>query len=164
MRVCVVYDDSDDKSGNNILFPLSAVGQARRTRTAPGPFNNNEPNKITGTSAGSISYGGVTQPMYNLSTNNNNYYRPLTYNLYRTPGAVYWIKKPVVTDKRTNSSYRPVTAYAPDYASWDINYLTIVFNPYDYGSLGNFSSNKNYYQNYSAESSSDALPIKLIYK
>ncbi|MDE6239789.1 MAG: hypothetical protein K2M54_07345 [Muribaculaceae bacterium] len=164
MRVCVVYDDSDDKSGNNILFPLSAVGQARRTRTAPGPFNNNEPNKITGTSAGSISYGGVTQPMYNLSTNNNNYYRPLTYNLYRTPGAVYWIKKPVVTDKRTNSRYRPETAYAPDYASWDINYLTIVFNPYDYGSLGNFSSNNNYYQNYSAESSSDALPIKLIYK
>ena len=134
IRACVAYNEDN---GDNIIFPLSAVGQARRTRQIG-----------SGTSySGTISYGGVTSVLSSAI----NRYRPLTYDLYRTPGAVYWVKQPVL-----NSSGQP------DYPSWDINYLTLVFNPYAYNSLGGWSGTA--FETTDATRCSDALPIKLKYK
>ena len=52
-----------------------------------------------------------------------------------------------------------------DYASWDINYLTLVFNPYAYNSLSGWNDGNKRYNNSGVTSNncSDALPIKLIY-
>lgn len=147
VRACVVYEEDN---GKNIIFPMGRTGQGRRSRTN-----------------GMLTYSGVTSYLGGTDGSTNNY-RPLTYNLYRVPGAVYWIDKPVVTDNATAAGYRPqpqnANTKAPNYASWDINYLAVVFNPYDYGTLGQYSNTSNAYQNFSNATSSDALPIKLIYK
>ncbi len=136
MRACIVYDKTN---GNQTMFPLGAQGQGRRTRAISwgSIFSDAGP--------GSLTYSGGN----GLLQGNRNIYRPLVYNLYRSPGAIYWFKMPGLKD------------YSPDLykdiASWDINYYTLVFNPYAYNSLYTGSSP-------SASNSSDALPIKLIYK
>ena len=146
IRACVAYNESN---GENIIFPLSAIGQARRARTGAtrvGGANSG----FSDPGAGAISYGGVCSVL----GGDGNRDRPLTYDLYRTPGAIYWLKQPVL-----NSSGEP------DYPSWDINYLTLVFNPYANSSLGQRTRNANgTYTNIEASTSSDALPIKLKYK
>lgn len=140
MRVCIVYNP---KNGDHILFPLGAIGQARRVRTM----------------GGALSYGGLT----GLLTGNRNMYRPITYNLYRSPGAGYWFKQPGTKE------YSP-DGEAKDIAAWDINYYSLVFNPYAYNTLGAMKSDGNPEKidgNGNAEAyglSSDALPIKLIYR
>ena len=149
MRVCVVYNKTN---GDQILFPLGSIGQGRRARVVSPGGSYNVP---TG-EAGSISYGGVRGVLSSAT----NALRPLTYNLYRGAGALYWIKQPAI---------RKPTQTADDWcASWDINYNNVVFNHYSEGSLhqiwsqnaqGTWTSTPR-----TAENSSDALPIRLIYK
>lgn len=145
IRACIVYDEKN--KGHNVIFPLGPVGQARRARTSPygtsaAPFPD--------PGSGSLSYGGLRMVM---SYNDANLNRPLTYNLYRNTGAVYWIKQPVTKEPSKQA----------DYASWDINYYNLVFNPYDYGTLGGWTGSKYDKNGVDATNSSDALPIKLIY-
>ncbi|MDE7154056.1 MAG: hypothetical protein K2O00_06395 [Muribaculaceae bacterium] len=138
VRSCVVYEES---GGRNIIFPLSKIGQGRRQ----GPSGS-----------GRLTYTGLTTLLPNKNDNGewtNAAYRPNSYNIYRRPGAVYWIRKPVT--KKVNGKEQP------DYASWDINYFTIVFNPYDYGSLSGWTGKAATIS--SINECSDALPIKLIY-
>lgn len=170
VRACIAYNKSN---GNNILFPMGSLSQGRRARQTyvnsnsstssnyvPGQTNQTE---IKDPGAGSISYSGMRSLLYGKG----NLYRPLTYNIYRSPGAIYWIKKPVLKDDK------------PDYASWDINYYTSMFNHYDYSSAGNWNGNypnrtSVWYSNslgyqltwtgFTGSNSSDALPIKLIYQ
>lgn len=163
VRVCVVYDDSD---GKNILFPVGATGQGRRAQSAPyiGPANeNNGPfwvpmspwanwvdatkTALTNTlKAGTLAYGG----MANVLAGDGNRYRPLTYNLLRQSGALYWINVPNFINNTRNDSY----------GAWDINYNTVRFNPHDYGSLGGNTGTSLT----AANDITDAMPIKLIYK
>ena len=154
MRACIVYDESN---GQNVIFPLGAVAQGRRSRTSPygtssAPFPD--------PGVGSITYPGLRQVL-NYSTGNRN--RPLTYNVYRDAGAVYWVKQPVTIDKTSDGNLGKPWA---NYASWDINYFTLVFNPYASSSLGGWDDDNNKYDKtgVNAANSSDALPIKLIYK
>ena len=152
VRACIVYDEND---GRNIIFPLGSLGQTRRSRTEPygtasAPFS--------APGLGSISYSGLRQVL-NFSTANRN--RPLTYNVYRDPGALYWINQPMTIAGTSDQNLG--LPYA-DYASWDINYFTLVFNPYADSSLGGWDSNKYSNSGVNASNSSDALPIKLIYK
>ncbi|MDE6484145.1 MAG: hypothetical protein K2L14_01970 [Duncaniella sp.] len=144
VRACVVYEDGEGMGkGRNILFPLGATGQGRRTLNQvwniTGTVTTPWPNTI---SAGSLSYGGVK----NVMTNTANMYRPLTYNLYRQVGALYWLNVPNVINNAVGSSY----------GAWDINYNTVRFNPHDNGSIGgaNFTTTNN---------NTDAMPIKLVY-
>ena len=147
IRACVAYNESN---GENIIFPLSAIGQARRSWGSPYGSTSWGTVPFTDPGAGSITYGGMRM----ILGGNANRNRPFTYDLYRTPGAIYWVKQPVL-----NSSGEP------DYPSWDINYLTLVFNPYANSSLGQRTRNANgTYTNIEASTSSDALPIKLKYK
>lgn len=155
VRACVVYDESD---GKNILFPLGALGQARRTCSNVENYGSWGPSYFTTNAGiGTLSYPGVQQP----AGGTTNAYRPLTFDVYRTPGALYWIEKPVLTDVASNIS----DVGRPDYASWDINYLTLVFNPYAYNSLSGWNDGNKRYNNSGVTSNncSDALPIKLIY-
>lgn len=135
MRACIVYDESN---GNQIIFPIGIVGQGRRARTV---WDFTRRATMSGC-PGMLSYSGV----YGVLPNEGNYYRPIPYNLYRDPGVVYWfeIPKPKGHKPTQNNS-----------ASWDINYFSFAFGPYDSASLGGDNSNSNV---------SDALPIRLIYK
>lgn len=176
MRVCVAYEQT---YGRNVLFPLGATGQGRRARTSTNVgtpvAGQTAQTAFSDPGAGSLTYSGIRSLLYGSA----NLHRPLTYNVYRSPGAVYWIKQPKLT-----------SANWPDYASWDINYYTSTFNHYDYGSLGNWSQtdaesgagvpaytstairNANgtitgyryTWNNTSARDCTDALPIKLVYK
>ena len=143
MRVCVAYDSS---TGLNILFPIGASGHGRRT--ADGAYAFSIPNDKYGFSKsalpGAMSYGGMATVLWG----DINKYRPITYNHYRTPGALYWVKTPQFVAGKENDSF----------ASWDINYFTLTFNNYAHNSLAGFSGGKT-----NATKCSDALPIKLIY-
>lgn len=142
-RACVAYDSH---TGWNILFPLGSTGNGRRA--AGGAYNYSSAPATLGLpnpGAGTLSYSGMSTVLYTTRTT----YRPIIYNHYREPGAVYWIKQPYyVAGDKTKS-----------YPAWDINYFTLLFNKHDSGSLGNFS--KNTVNNNTV---SDALPIKLVYK
>ncbi|MBD5339962.1 MAG: hypothetical protein HDR94_00130 [Bacteroides sp.] len=151
IRACVVYNESD---GSNVIFPLGSLGQTRRACTDPyGDANA----PIANPGVGSISYSALRQVL--ISEINRD--RPLTFNNYRNNGALYWIKQPVT---KPGTSDENLGLPWPDYASWDINYNNLVFNPYAYNSLGGWNNNKYDNSKVNASSSSDALPIKLIYK
>lgn len=142
VRVCVVYDETN---GNNILFPLGATGQGRRKLSQVwniGGGNPVSPWASTTISEGSLSYSGLK----NVLAGDANRYRPIAYNIYRQVGSLYWMNAPSVGSTVQNS-----------YGAWDINYNTVRFNPHDYGSVGgeNFTT---------ANNTTDAMPIKLVYK
>ncbi|MDE6338466.1 MAG: hypothetical protein K2K97_01600, partial [Muribaculaceae bacterium] len=150
VRACIVYKDD----GTNIIFPLGAVGQSRRACTAPW---GNDTAPFTDPGIGSLTYGNLRSVL----SSSINRYRPYTYNLYRDSGALYWIKTPVTKSGTSDGHlHKPY----PDYASWDINYYTIRFQPYAYNSLGGWNDNTHQYVSTTIPGSSDALPIKLIYK
>lgn len=144
MRVCVAYDSDN---GNNILFPLGKEGHGRRP--AGGAISKPVPSLSYGydkpRNAGVLSYGGLASVLWDP----RNVHRPITYNHYRTPGAMYWVKYPCYKKGDDQASY----------ASWDINYFTLTFNKYSAASIGGFGKTK-----VNATICSDALPIKLIYK
>lgn len=160
VRACIVYNEIN---GDQVMFPLGAMGQGRR---ALATYTFNYDAAINGTYLqwmipyntsynGALSYSGIGGLLYRpSSTGARNDCRPLTYNLYREPGAVYWFKQP----------YRKPWASTQDndnrVAGWDINYYTLVFNPYDSSSLGKSTTTSTP----TATTSSDALPIKLIYR
>lgn len=154
VRACVVYDEKD---GRNIIFPLSSIGMARRSRLEPSNISSNPPFGKMG--VGTLCYSNLREVL----SNSANRYRPNTYNNYRNSGAIYWIKTPVTIPGTSDGKLHLQHA---DYASWDINYFTVMFNPYDHNSLGGWDEKNNKYDKtgVTTESSSDALPIKLIYK
>lgn len=94
-----------------------------------------------GNESGVLRYGDVSALLSNTDTNKNNIYRPIVYNLRALPGAIYWIKQP---DARGHSSSNVFTA------AWDLNYFSFEFGPYTQNCLGNTTT--------------DALPIKLVRK
>ncbi|MDE6288117.1 MAG: hypothetical protein K2M00_04960, partial [Muribaculaceae bacterium] len=153
VRACVVYDETN---GNNVIFPLGALGQARRSCGAPYGSTSWGTVPFEDPGLGTITYGGMRQVLGGLG----NQHRPLTYNLYRDAGGIYWIKQPVLTDQGSNIS----GVNRPNYASWDINYFTIMFNPYDYNSLSGWTGSVYNKSNVDPATCSDALPIKLIYQ
>ena len=98
-----------------------------------------------------LSYGNAQ----NVLSSNANMYRPLVYALFRYAGATYWIKEAKTKwDSKENKD-------VPDYANWDMNYFSIRFNPYDVASLWGADKDDG---EWDAGTSSDACPIKLIYK
>lgn len=161
MRACLVYNSNN---GDQIIFPIGAIGQGRRTKSPAereylSAYNGTQLSNFPNPGPGALSYGNVCGLLYAgaLKDGRSNNYRPLTYNLYREPGAVYWFKQPI--ENRDNALDNDTTS-----ASWDINYYTVVFNPFSSGSLGSRKQPDGSYSNLSKETSTDALPIKFIYK
>lgn len=154
VRACVAYDKA---TGNNILFPLGKEGHGRRATSGATLITSKTDFGVGGKrGAGVLSYGGLASVLWQSAA----VHRPITYNHYRTPGAMYWVKKPKYISGDDQASY----------ASWDINYFTCTFNNYSAASLGNFNGetkwnekDKKWDEVTNASSCSDALPIKLIY-
>ncbi len=118
MRGIIVYNRTNF---NQIFFPLGYSGVGRRTvQILPSPQDG-----------GYLRYG-ATYFRLSTGTNANNQYRPVTYNIPASPGALYWMK----TAKSVNNTW--LTA-------WDINYFDLSFNAYDAA-----SENPN----------GDAIPLK----
>ncbi len=144
IRACVVYENGEGSNkGRNILFPLGSTGQGKRTMNVY--TRNNYTVQLANGSTAAIpsiwhyaynnGWGGTLtySNLNNVLAADIDRYRPLAYNILRQSGSIYWIHQPSGTA----------------YASWDINYNTVRFNPHDEATLAN--------------SDSHALPIKLVY-
>lgn len=126
VRVCAIYNK---KTGKQILLPLSASGYGRRN----SPY------------AGRLLYGSADFLLKNTTSNPNNIYRPLNYNLRYSPGAIYWLNSVKLGGHRGTGD---------DSWAWDINYFCYDFGAHDSGSLSKTAT--------TASRSSDGLPIKLV--
>ena len=102
MRGCFAYNKL---TGKNLFFPIGASGYGHRRRSdkTPGMLRY---------SAGRTEYHPENEP--HPWGNSRVKDRPLFYDLFRRPGAIYWI------DKETNQKL-----------GWDINYFTFDFNSID---------------------------------
>ena len=102
MRGCFAYNKL---TGKNLFFPIGASGYGHRRRSdkTPGMLRY---------SAGRTEYYPENEP--HPWGNSCVKDRPLFYDLFRRPGAIYWI------DKETNQKL-----------GWDINYFTFDFNSID---------------------------------
>ena len=102
MRGCFAYNKL---TGKNLFFPIGASGYGHRRRSdkTPGMLRY---------SAGRTEYYPENEP--HPWGNSRVKDRPLFYDLFRRPGAIYWI------DKETNQKL-----------GWDINYFTFDFNSID---------------------------------
>lgn len=121
MRGCFVYNTT---TGNNLFFPVGASGYGRRKTDYA--FSD-EPEY-----AGTLRYANRTK-VYKES--NQLQYRPLFYDVYMRPGAVYWCKDIV---RKSDGGL------VSEYAAWDVNYFTFDFNGFDTTSaLGSRSDPSN---------------------
>lgn len=113
MRGCFVYNKTN---GNNLFFPIGASGYGRRKTDY----------KFAGETeyAGTLRYANRTMV---YKEKDQLQYRPLFYDLYLRPGAVYWCK-----DIRRNASgdidFSCTTA-------WDVNYFTFDFSGFGNNAL-----------------------------
>ena len=98
MRGCFVYNKT---TGKSLFFPIGASGYGHRKNSEGG---------ILRYSSGRTSY--YPSPGINV--------RPLFYDLFRRPGAIYWYAQ------RSNAPL-----------GWDINYFTFDFNNINSVDLGN---------------------------
>lgn len=119
MRGAVIYNSTNV---NQVFFPLGPKGVGRRTLQG-----------IKDGFEGELRYGSVSNRLTAPTTEYNNQYRPICYNLPAAAGAIYWAR--VIRSKDL-------------VGSWDINYGDLNFNSYDYAT--------SFYKG------GDALPIKLI--
>lgn len=99
MRGVIVYNK---KTFNQVFFPIGSLGVGRRTMETLATTDN----------AGYLRYGGVFWTL-STATAAANQYRPITYNMPSSPGAIYWIKQ---TSNKLSA--------------WDINYFDLSFNGY----------------------------------
>lgn len=109
MRGCFVYNTSESGSysGRNLFFPIGVSGYGHRKE-----------NRGTEVGNGVLRYSaGQVGPM-----SSNIVYRPLFYDLYMRPGAVYWLKEQVADGGRPND------AGNKECIAWDFNYFTFDFN------------------------------------
>lgn len=99
MRGCFVYNSSEDPvyGGRNLFFPIGTSGYGHRKHY-----------EAKGTAVLRYS-AGQTGPMTNYIA-----IRPLFYDLYKRPGAIYWLKSVAGGGSDKN-------------IAWDFNYFTFDF-------------------------------------
>ena len=108
MRGCFVYNSSEDPTygGRNLFFPLGTAGYGHRKH-----------GEARGTAVLRYS-SGQTAPMTNFIQ-----IRPLFYDLYMRPGAIYWLGGYKTIGDKDNA------------LAWDINYFTFDFNHLPYNNV-----------------------------
>lgn len=110
MRGCFVYNQD---TGAQIFLPLGASGYGRRRHRR---FYNQGGNFY----AGELIYGGRDKIMEEAA--GLGWHRPILFDLYRRPGAIYWCNKTkagtILNDNDTENS-----------VAWDFNYITFDFYP-----------------------------------
>lgn len=105
---CVAYSctaESGEYSGRNLFFPIGATGYGRRKHSDGGRV-----------AVLKYAQRSALAPVANNATDK----RPLFYDLYRRPGAVYWLAE--------NHYLERGPAYNKNVIAWDFNYFTFDFN------------------------------------
>ena len=128
MRGIFVYNSA---TGDNLFFPIGASGYGRRKRS-----------ETNGRAV--LRYAGRTAPLDKTNPSSGDYvnYRPLFYDLYMRPGAIYWLQRGEAN----------VRGSKEDAIGWDINYFTFDFN---YISASNL---------FDADNGSDACFVRCVEK
>ncbi len=105
MRGVFVYNKSETApyGGRNLFFPIGASGYGRRR-------NSEE----KGTAV--LRYGGRTAPISKTDPEEKLKDRPIFYDLYMRPGAIYWLNKRVDNGRQEET------------IAWDFNYFSFDFN------------------------------------
>lgn len=109
MRGCFAYNK---KTGKSLFFPVGASGYGHRKRNENGILRYSAGRQDYYPENEVNSWGGVSRVKD----------RPLFYDLFRRPGAIYWFESEatVQEDKKENKKF-----------GWDINYFTFDFNYID---------------------------------
>ncbi|MBQ7823581.1 MAG: DUF4906 domain-containing protein, partial [Bacteroidaceae bacterium] len=104
MRGVFVYNKSETApyGGRNLFFPIGASGYGRRRDS-----------EAKGTAV--LRYGGRTAPISESAADKLKD-RPIFYDLYMRPGAIYWLNKRVDNSREK------------DAIAWDFNYFSFDFN------------------------------------
>lgn len=100
MRGCFVYNSKDAR---HLFFPIGASGYGHRK---DGKAENGK--------QAVLRYASLRSGNFPTDLS---HYAPLFYDLYRRPGAIYWLQQ-----KEANSTYQK------DAIAWDINYFSFDFN------------------------------------
>lgn len=130
MRGCFIYNRRTDK---NIFFPIGQSGYGHR-------INRLAPDKEYGDVSGKLFYGTLR-----YSCNSRWGYfplkddksmlrsRPLFWDIYRRPGAIYWVNKNMVVDQNkfvSDNDFNGKNDQKNKSAiGWDFNYYTFDFYP-----------------------------------
>ncbi|GFI01048.1 hypothetical protein [uncultured Phocaeicola sp.] len=135
MRGCFVYNNVNC---NNIFFPIGAEGHGRRKAKK----------KTNGDAIGVLQDPGILR----YANRNEAYttageiiYRPLFFDLYRRPGAIYWCRDSWINNKGNQEGDKRL------HSAWDINYYTLNFSEFE----------SNAYDGETGESS-DACLMRLV--
>lgn len=109
MRGCFVYNQ---ETGAQLFLPIGAAGYGRRKQDEiyPGPF-----------SSGMLIYANRNKYMQETTTDVP-WQRPILWDLYRRPGAIYWCNEMKEGEVLGNGQ-------AKDCVAWDFNYITFDFFP-----------------------------------
>lgn len=116
MRGIFIYNMMD---GRNLFLPIGATGYGHRKYKETHPAGEVAPFNWDWTAVLRYSQG-----RYKAIADD----RPLFYDLYMRPGAIYWLKKSEAVD-------RNLGAKNPIAIGWDINYFTFDFNYIDTDNL-----------------------------
>lgn len=103
MRGCFVYNK---ENGKNLFFPIGASGYGHRKQKFTSTNTWSDSEELDGV----LRYAAGRTKLYSEPED-----RPLFYDIYRRPGAIYWFNQEVTI---TNTGY----------LGWDINYFTFDFN------------------------------------
>lgn len=130
MRGIFVYNKNDENiyGGRSIFFPIGNSGNGQRKHAQAKAWNDK--NSLS-------DYGGLLKyamrnDFYPSPTN-----LPLFYDIWRRPGAVYFIKKMEKVDADYSLEVSKTKhASEPQWAmGWDVNYFTFDFFPITYDNL-----------------------------
>ncbi|MDE5689000.1 MAG: hypothetical protein K2I18_10330, partial [Paramuribaculum sp.] len=116
MRGCFVYNQV---TGAQIFLPIGASGYGRRRQKR---YYNQGGNFYEG----ELIYGGRDKIMEEDA--GLGWHRPILFDLYRRPGAIYWCYKSVEGPMLNDKDLDNVVA-------WDFNYITFDFYPISFGNV-----------------------------
>lgn len=106
MRGCFAYNS---ETGKSVFFPIGASGYGHRKQSYTASWGDPE------TLNGVLRYAAGRTKLYPSPTE-----RPLFYDLYKRPGAVYWLNAEILKDQLTPTDGASL--------GWDINYFSFDFN------------------------------------
>lgn len=105
MRGCFAYNS---ETGKSLFFPIGASGYGHRKQSFTAKWGDSE------SLNGVLRYSSGRTKLYEAPE------RPLFYDLYKRPGAIYWLNAEI-----------PANQFTPTDGSslgWDINYFSFDFN------------------------------------
>lgn len=154
MRGCFIYNK---ETGANVFFPIGASGYGHRKEVLKrpkdkivvnhdaGPYSKINPvtpaSDVKLTDDNSDSYPGVLRyssnsrwGWFNLAWGTTSYPQavndaPLFYDVYRRPGAIYWLQKEVDGRQDTEKYPEFKDESLARVTGWDFNYFTFDFYP-----------------------------------